>query len=436
MTNATVTPSVLETLTSIEEKINKCLELMQAALVYKAPRFKEYWDVKKMCLPLFKEVAVAESRTALWERYIAISEEARQLKKILDEESSFVSQQIDLAISATEADLKAFQEGSRKAVWELPQECQFIEPKKGSYEAVQCEIGDLNHLATRLNMLRKELIKTEMRVRQKTKFFDRLSKAGDVVFPRRKELLKQISSMFTQDVSEFSEYAGQEENRKKHPPFELREEIKAFQMLAKELSLDAAAFKETRQKLTACWDFLKTLDEKKPIEVVKKEEPPREDRDKQRRSLIEEFKKRLSEAKTGVADKETEELLRLKMDLQKELTGLMTTHAEKELLEHGLKEFRDLIHEKKEKALASLSDDERNSFDHLNERLEDLQLQRQEINKQLETYRLAMGGSGFDFEKAFYYRGLFDQEKERLDKISESIEEIEEKIEELENQSL
>ena len=52
---------------------------------------------------------------------------------------------------------------------------------------------------------------------------------------------------------------------------------------------------------------------------------------------------------------------------------------------------------------------------------------------QLETYRKALAGSGFDFEKAMRYRGLMDEEKVRLDKANHAIEEIETKIEELEN---
>ena len=58
--------------------------------------------------------------------------------------------------------------------------------------------------------------------------------------------------------------------------------------------------------------------------------------------------------------------------------------------------------------------------------------QRQEIKTNLEDYRKAVGGSGFDFEKAMLYRELMEEEKNRLDKVNHIIGEIEEKIEEIE----
>ena len=158
-----------------------------------------------------------------------------------------------------------------------------------------------------------------------------------------------------------------------------------------------------------------------------------EESQRQRRDKIEDFKRRLQEACDQVLEKSVEELLSLKDELNKQLTALSATHAEKELLEHSLKELRDRIIDKKEKAIASLSDEERNSLQHLKQMLEEWKAQKQEIRTQLETYRKALAGSGFDFEKAMRYRGLMDEEKVRLDKANNAIEEIETKIEELEN---
>jgi hypothetical protein len=128
-----------------------------------------------------------------------------------------------------------------------------------------------------------------------------------------------------------------------------------------------------------------------------------------------------------------EQLLIKKEEFHKQLTLLVTTHAERELLEHALKEFRDRIHEKKERAIASLSPEERNSLQNLQLRLDDLDVQKHEIRKQLEVYRSALAGSGFDIEKAMKLRELFSQEKAHLEKINAAIEELEEKIDELEN---
>src|SRR5579863_2781513 len=63
--------------TSGEEKIQKCLAVMRAALSDKAVRFKDYWEAKRLCLPMFKENLSQPVRSTLWAQYIEISTEAR-----------------------------------------------------------------------------------------------------------------------------------------------------------------------------------------------------------------------------------------------------------------------------------------------------------------------------------------------------------------------
>ena len=117
-----------------------------------------------------------------------------------------------------------------------------------------------------MNGLRKELLKTEMRVRQKNKFFQRLSLAGDKIFPRRKDLIKQISHEFIEDVSQFiqSHFSGE----LIHDPslYILREEIKNLQGLAKVLTLNTSAFTQTRIRLSECWDQIKTKEKERKKE--------------------------------------------------------------------------------------------------------------------------------------------------------------------------
>lgn len=502
----------LEKLNAAEEKIQSCLEFMQGALVYKAPRFKDYWEVKRICLPLFKDVQVTQSRSLLWSKYIEISTEARHLKEVLDEQANFAMEQIDLAIKAVETDLQTYKEALvNSRPWTLPPDCHFLDSKKEIYETPQQELNVLNNFAARVNSLRKEVIRTEMRIRFKNKFFERLSLAGDAIFPRRKDLVKQISASFTADIGEFSHYVASVEGQEQTPIFELREEIKALQQLAKELTLDTQTFTETRLQLSTCWDLLKEKDKERKKEMSEKQsvfkknvelildkikpfaercqsptitideatkqsheiltfmkqvelgrdevrflkeeisnarlpvvermnkehegrEKELEEAQRQKRDKIEDFKKRLGSAQERIAEMTIDQLLLSKDELHKQLVLLPMTQAEKELLEQALKEFRDLINDKKEKAIASLTPEERNSLEHLKLRLEDWNLQKQDIRKQLEIYRTALAGSGFDFEKAIYYRGLFDTEKARLEKANTAIEEIEEKVEELENQ--
>lgn len=498
-------------LTSGEEKIEKCLAVMRAALSDKTARFKDYWEAKRLCLPFFKENLAAPVRSTLWAKYIEISTEARHLKETLDEQSAFAMEQIDLAIQAIEADLEKVNElVAQTSHWTVPDQCETLRSKKDLYTTIQRELDLLNTLAARVNSFRKEVIRTEMRIRFKNKFFDRLSKAGDKIFPKRKELIRQISDEFLSDVKGFAAKYCSAEALKDASIFALRDEIKFLQILAKEMTLDTRAFTETRLELSKCWDALKECDKERKKEFTEKKasfqknvelimdkirplaercqtevfsmdeamkqskdilsfmktielgrdevnylkdeiakartpvyererkiqqarEKEIEESQRQRRDKIEDYKRRLQETCDQVSEKSVDELLSLKDELNKQLAALTATHAEKELLEQSLKELRDRIIDKKEKAIAALSDEERNSLQHLQQMLEEWKAQKQEIRTQLETYRKALAGSGFDFEKAMRYRGLMDEEKVRLDKANTAIEEIETKIEELEN---
>jgi hypothetical protein len=106
-------------------------------------------------------------------------------------------------------------------------------------------------------------VKTDMRIRNKNKLFQRLSQCGDAIFPRRKELIKQVSERFVEDIEGFKATyftVGKEPPQFLHV---LREEIKGLQLIAKILTLNTQAFTLTREKLSACWDQLKAWDTEK-----------------------------------------------------------------------------------------------------------------------------------------------------------------------------
>lgn len=503
--------SQLEAQSSPEGKIRCCIDFMRAALSGRAPRFKDYWDAKKICLPFFKEALAPHVRTVLWGEYVEISTEARHLKTLFDEQSAFAMEQIDLAIQGVEADLTNYDELlSQAPPIQAPDECQAVEAQKDEFLLMQRELNLLNALASRINSLRKEVTKTEMRIRFKNKFFDRLSQAGDRVFPKRKELIHRLSELFLSAVEAFTQNQFTDEALTKAPIVTLKEEIKDLQSWSKLLTLDTQTFGQARTKLSECWDKLKIYDQERKQEFAEKKETfkknvetvmdkikllnqrclaenfsiddamkqsrdilsfmktielgreefrylkeeiskaraPVEERldqehqarekemeeaSRQRRDKIEEFKKKIQEAASGVSEKSVEELSEAKDELQKQLNLLQLTHAERELLEHSLKELRDQIIDKKEKAISALTLEEKNSLLHLQQALGEWKRQKNEIRDQLEIYRKALSGSGFDFEKAMRYRELMDAEKIRLDKVNAAIEEIESKIEELEN---
>lgn len=500
----------LESVASVEQKIQSYLEFMKAALNDKTPRFKDYWDAKRECLPLFKESIPPHVRTLLWGSYIELSSEAKHLKTILDEQSEFAMEQIDLAIRSVESDLDKMEEliAQTPEIY-FPVESFFIREKKDFYVNLQRELHLLNTLAARVTGLRKEVIKTEMRIRFKNKLFERLSKAGDRVFPRRKELIQQISSEFLKDIMYFSESGFTQENLAKQSGFELRDEIKMLQYFAKELTLDTQSFTKTRLELSRLWEVLKEKDKERKKEFAEKREVSQktvmlvmdkikpfaercqqetftpdeaakqaseilnfmktidlgrdevrylkdelskarspiferlakvqearekeiEEGQRQRREKLGAFKQRIKEVITQVVDLPIEELSSLREKLQQELNLLSITHAERDLLEHELKTLRDLINDKKEKAMLALTPEQRQSLDHLYQVIEEWKDQKNEIRDQLEVYRKAFAGSGFDLEKAMRYRELIDSEKTRLEKVNAAITELETQIEQLE----
>lgn len=240
-----------------EGKLNRLIKFMEGSLSQSGtPRFKNFWDARKLSLDLFKEVPNPLIRTQLWTRYSELSKEARRLKDLLDEESAFNVEQIEMAILALENECQNMaQEIAQQAEVVLPLPIEWLAREFDFYFPHQKELNLLNAHAGRINALRKELIRTDMRIRQKNKFFQRLSKAGDLIFPRRKELIEEVSEKFHQDVKAFRQKYfdnGIQESR-----FLIRDEIKGLQGAAKVFTLSAQTFKETRLELSQCWDKLK-----------------------------------------------------------------------------------------------------------------------------------------------------------------------------------
>lgn len=248
--------SKLDAVSLPEDKLQVLITFMEAKISTSShPQFKPFWEAREKCLELFKDVENPLVRSQLWAKYSELSKEARRLKELLDEESAFNVEQIDLAIKALEQEISSLNdtlENSHEV--ELPR-VDAISRNFRFYLDVQKELNFLNAYASRIHALRKELIKTEMRIKIKNKFFDRLSVLGDLLFPRRKELIDLISKQFEEDVNGFIEkYKVSSMNES---PFALKDEIKGLQGIAKILTLSTHAFKESRLKLSEFWDNLK-----------------------------------------------------------------------------------------------------------------------------------------------------------------------------------
>ena len=294
-----------------EEKIAFGLQFMRGTISQEgSPRFREFWESRRLVLPFFKENLNPAIRSKLWNEYVELTVEARRLKEILEEQSSFAMEQIDLAIHAIENDLVNFESilaGSPPL--QFPEAADAIRQKSEVYNQIQGELNLLNTLASRLNGLRKEIIKTDMRIRFKTKFFKRLSELGDHIFPKRKGLIEQISSEFEKDVGHFVERHFKGEEAVGAPYYALREEIKALQGMAKILTLNSAAFSRTRLHLSECWDKVKVL-EKEHKKVINERKLASSGARQAIQAKIDEAKARAEGMSLRDLDREIDEILR------------------------------------------------------------------------------------------------------------------------------
>jgi hypothetical protein len=264
--------SKLLTLSTPEEKIQLGLDFMKSSISQEgSAKFFEFWEASKKVVSFFKDHVNQAIRSKLWSDYKEITQEARRLKDTLEEQSAFVVEQLEQAISYMEADLEKYDQFLAQAPeFILPENSKVLAESKFSFADVQRELNLLNALATRLNGLRKEVVQTEMRMRFKTKFFRRLSVLGDKIFPRKKTLMDEVSIGFEKEVDEFIEeyFSGDQITA---PYFALRDEIKTLQSFAKDLTLTSGVFNRTRIKLSECWDKIKLLegDRRKEVEAKK-----------------------------------------------------------------------------------------------------------------------------------------------------------------------
>jgi len=252
----------------VEKKLHHAIAFMESTLAQGGtPHFRHFWEARRLCLPLFRENISPLVRSQLWNQYSDLSKEARRLKDVLDEQSAFAVEQIEIAIKAIEQDLEQQPESIAKTYYldegVFP---QVLKDRLEIYQNLQGQLSHLNVQASRINALRKELLKTEMRVRHKNKFFQRLSAAGDQVFPKRKELISQVSRQFVEDVESFILSYFSADSKVDTMLFELREEIKALQSLAKTLTLNTNAFTQTRMQLSESWDKLKSKEKERKKE--------------------------------------------------------------------------------------------------------------------------------------------------------------------------
>lgn len=253
-----------------EAKLTLAIGFMARALAQSgSPQLQTFWALRRLCQTFFKESISQNVRIKLWTHYRELIEEGRKLKEMLDEQSAFAAEQIEIAVKSLEDELSQLPNIPNVQQFSQPVFPSSLKKNEQNYCKFQQELDFLNVSASRINAMRKELIKTEMRTGQKNKFFHRLSAAGDRVFPRRKELIKEVSQLFMADVNAFINSVGLDEKQGSSLSF-IRNEIKALQSIAKSLTLNTQCFNKTRLQLSECWDKVKETEKEIKRESAQK----------------------------------------------------------------------------------------------------------------------------------------------------------------------
>lgn len=251
----------VKALPSQEEQLKAGIEFLKASLTEgQRPRFKDFWDGRRVLMSIWREGGKElppEQATLLQE----MSQEARKLKAVVDEQATAALAELEASVHALEVDVQHMPEAIRAlaAIEVMPASLMH---RADSYQTTQKEAQILNQLAHRMTQLRKEVLSRELRVRHKNQLLTRLSTAGDRVYPRRKELVGQLSQWFVEDVTKYLKEAFPQDQivgmLNQH-----REEIKQLQQVAKLLSLNAVAFNSTRQQLADGWNKVKSADQER-----------------------------------------------------------------------------------------------------------------------------------------------------------------------------
>ncbi len=261
----------LEELKNEEERITHIFSFIDNALSLSPPKFKDFWEGRKLLLELLKNLQNPTSRSAHWERLTLSTQEARRKKEDLQKESAYAEEQIEMAISSLEKEIESgitaasFTDEPFANSPHIPKESQTL------FLEEQGLLNSLNAFATHINALRKELIRTNMRIRTKNQFFDRLSTLGNTVFPKRKELIQSVSSRFADEVIQFVKEAKNQLNPRQ-PMGAIRDQIKEMQKLAKLFTLNTFAFNETRTALSSLWDMIKEQEKERKKEFAERKE--------------------------------------------------------------------------------------------------------------------------------------------------------------------
>lgn len=341
-----------------DERISKMLEYMQVQLSHgELHPLSRFWKMRKFCLDHFKETIPVSKRLRLWEKYRLVIDEIMKLKQMMDEKSAFEKEQIEDALLSIEHDVENIE-----ALIENEHEISVpkavcLEKNISFYKSSQKALNVYSSYAKRLNGLKKEILSLDISFKKKQEILDQIHKISDKVFPKKRELLTDVSHKYVEDMHSFCK-ANFSTNQFKTPVFSLKDQIKQLQNFAKILSLNVDAFSKTRELLSNCWDKLKEF------EVMQKK--------------IKDEKKQISDQNFQNLKKKLEDLTAKKASLEKETFSgevkLLRNLIEKEdLLKFHKKQLEDEINIIDDKKLIKgKSSDEQLAFDALQSEVQNI----------------------------------------------------------------
>jgi hypothetical protein len=473
----TLPQSLVEELSRLgeeEKKLDYLLSFMQEMLEGKgALHFRELWEARKAVLELFKAHLHPADRVRLWARYSQLCQEAKQLKELFEEESSYVTEQVERAIEAVEEEMdeiaeKAHAEPEKKEFLES----QTLQSHEKQYSELQNELTYLNSFATRLSSLKKEVVHANIHPKHRHRLLDRLRKVGDRVYPKRKEHIEKVSELFMSDVESFIQKRFVDELSTREL-LEVREEIKRLQGLAKALTLNTKTFTKTRLQLSECWENVKRILQEHKKAQHEQKEMFRKHHDE----LFSEIEQLQQEHADGnINEKEVKKRL---YRISSRMRTLSLAHKDVKLLKEKIADFEadlrpkekamsvapDLRNRHKEKLIARvgrLLEENGDLFEQFIQLVDDAEkkeltnMQRVELDRelvkvrdrieekatkekslallerikesskdQLEIWRKIKGSSSSDFTLEMAYSDLMEKERERQARIEEKMEEIE-----------
>lgn len=244
---------------------------------------KEFWQVKQLCLELFKEPMEKAFRAPLWQEFIELLNQAKFAQDLLLENSAFSLDQFELALKGLQSEVASAEE-LEKSQWHLIDEVgfdgsdssmqEFLRALNQEISTSQAHLAHYNNLAVRYRSLKEEIVEASLRAKDRRQLFDKLKAIRVLLFPRRKELIKRVSNLYLEEVYRFVESSKAQLALPKmtRPIYAVRAELKALQKLAQGLTLLPEAFKKARAQLSTLWEELSKLDTKRKARFLEKKE--------------------------------------------------------------------------------------------------------------------------------------------------------------------